>query len=44
LLKQDIDSAMLELINQELNYLISKNLIIHPDTLFARNKILINRK
>ena len=44
LLKQDIDLAMLELINQELKYLISKNSIIHPDTLFARNKILIDRK
>jgi nicotinate-nucleotide adenylyltransferase len=44
LLKQDIDLAMLELINQELKYLISKNSIIHPDTLVARNKIIIDRK
>ena len=38
---QDIDRAMLELLNQEINLLISRNLVIHPDTIQARNKILI---
>lgn len=38
---QDIDSAMLELLNQEVNLLISKNLVIHPVTIQARNEILI---
>jgi nicotinate-nucleotide adenylyltransferase len=39
---QDIDQAMLELLNQELKQLISRNLIIHPDTFQARNEILCN--
>lgn len=37
---KDINQAMLELLNQELKQLIDSNLIIHPDTLQARNKIL----
>ncbi len=41
---EDIDLAMLELLNMELQYLICNKLIIHPDTLKARNKILIDRR
>ncbi len=41
---EDIDLTMLGLLNQELKYLISKDLIIHPHTLEARNKIIMNRK
>lgn len=41
---QDINQAMLELLNQELNSLISRNLIIHPYTLQARNKILCEKR
>jgi predicted HD superfamily hydrolase involved in NAD metabolism len=36
----DIDLTMLELLNQELKSLICRNLIIHPETLYTRNKIL----
>ncbi|MDD3631197.1 MAG: bis(5'-nucleosyl)-tetraphosphatase (symmetrical) YqeK [Atribacterota bacterium] len=41
---EDIDLAMLELLNMELQYLICNKLIIHPDTLKARNKILMDRR
>ncbi|MBN2395462.1 MAG: bis(5'-nucleosyl)-tetraphosphatase (symmetrical) YqeK [Candidatus Atribacteria bacterium] len=41
---QDIDQAMLELLNSELKYLVSKNEIIHPDTLQCRNEILYKNK
>jgi predicted HD superfamily hydrolase involved in NAD metabolism len=41
---EDIDMAMLELLNMELQYLICNKLIIHPDTLKARNKILMDRR
>ncbi len=41
---EDIDLAMLELLNMELKYLICKKSIIHPDTLKARNKILMDRR
>jgi|LDZU01.1.fsa_nt_gi predicted HD superfamily hydrolase involved in NAD metabolism len=36
----DIDLALLELLNRELKSLICRNLIIHPETLHTRNKIL----
>lgn len=41
---KDIDLTMLELLNTELKYLISNRLIIHPDTLEARNKIIIDKR
>ena len=41
---QDIDQAMLELLNQGLEKLISKDLMIHPETLQARNEILYKKK
>ena len=37
---QDIDMAMLELLNSELKSLICRKIIIHPETLHTRNKIL----
>lgn len=40
---QDIDEALLGLLNQELKQLISRNLLIHPSTLQARNEILYNK-
>lgn len=36
----DIDLTMLELLNRELKSLVCRNLIIHPETLHTRNKIL----
>jgi predicted HD superfamily hydrolase involved in NAD metabolism len=36
----DIDLTMLELLNREIKSLICRNLIIHPETLYTRNKIL----
>ena len=41
---EDIDLTMLELLSMELQYLICNGLIIHPHTLEARNKILMDRK
>lgn len=41
---RDIDLTMLELLNIELKYLISNKLVVHPDTLEARNKIIIDKK
>ena len=41
---EDIDLTMLELLNMELQYLICNGLIIHPHTLEARNKLLMDRK
>ena len=38
-----IDLTMLELLNYEIKYLFSKRMIIHPYTLEARNKIMIDR-
>lgn len=43
LIWKDINMAMLELLDRELRYLILKKLVIHPDTLEARNKIIIDR-
>ncbi|NLL61366.1 MAG: HD domain-containing protein [Candidatus Atribacteria bacterium] len=43
LVYKDIDLAMLELLDQELEYLISKRLVVHPDTIGARNKIIIEK-
>jgi len=40
----NIDSAMLEILNRELTYLLSKNRVIHPDTLKTRNKLLIKTR
>lgn len=40
---KDLDLAMLELLNQEIKYLVINKLIIHPDTVEARNKILIEK-
>jgi predicted HD superfamily hydrolase involved in NAD metabolism len=37
---QDIDMAMLELLNSELKSLICRKIIIHPETLHTRNKFL----
>jgi len=37
---KDIDLTMLELLNRELQSLIYRKLIIHPETLHTRNKIL----
>jgi predicted HD superfamily hydrolase involved in NAD metabolism len=41
---KDIDSALLVLLNQEIKSLIDRNLLIHPETLFARNKAIIEQK
>ncbi len=41
---QDISLAMLELLNRELESLIFRNLIIHPNTLQVRNKILYEKR
>jgi len=41
---RDIDQAMLELLNQGLRHLISRNLLIHPKTLQARNRIIFEQK
>lgn len=43
LIWEDIDLTMLELLNYEIKYLFSKRMIIHPYTLEARNKIMIDR-
>lgn len=40
----DIDQAMLVLLNLELEYLISKNEVIHPNTFETRNKILYEHR
>ena len=41
---QDIDLAMLELLNQEIKSLIYRNLIIHPETLHTRNIIIYKKR
>ncbi len=41
---QDIDLAMLELLDQGIKILISRNLIIHPETLHTRNNIIYEKK
>ena len=41
---QDIDLAMLELLNQGIKSLIYRNLIIHPETLHTRNNIIYEKK
>lgn len=41
---KDVDLTMLELLNQELKHLIKEKLAIHPDTVDARNKIIIDRR
>ena len=41
---QDIDLAMLELLNQGIKILIYRNLIIHPETLHARNNIIYEKR
>ncbi len=40
---KNIDLAMLEILNNEIRFLFSREKIIHPYTLEARNKILIDR-
>ncbi len=41
---KDIDLTLLALLDQELKYLISKKLVVHPATIEARNKIMIDRR
>jgi len=41
---ENIDLAMLELLNQEIKSLIDRNAIIHPETLYTRNKIIIEKR
>lgn len=41
---EDIDLVMLELLNEELKYLVSEHLVIHPATIEVRNKIIIDRR
>lgn len=43
LLWEDMDLAMLELLDQEIVFLITKKLLIHPDTLEARNQIIMDK-
>lgn len=37
----DLDQAMLAAFNQSLSYVLEKNLLVHPDTIAARNEILL---
>lgn len=41
---ENLDLAMLELLNQEIKNLIDRDAIIHPETLHTRNKILLERR
>lgn len=40
--KENIDKAVLYLIDMSLEYTLKKNELIHPDSIFTRNKIIIN--
>ena len=40
--KENIDKAVLFLIDMSLEYTLKKNELIHPDSIFTRNKIIIN--
>lgn len=40
--KENIDKALLYEIDMSLEYTLKKNELIHPESIFARNKIIIN--
>ncbi len=41
LAKQDIDTCMLEMLNYVIKRNIDKGVLIHPDSIYARNKLLL---
>jgi len=44
LIWRDINQTMLELLNGEIKHLVSRKMIIHPNTVMARNTLLINKQ
>ena len=42
--KENLDEALLFLMNEFIVYSINNNIVIHPETLTARNYLLINKK
>lgn len=41
LAEEDLDQALLAALNQSVQYIVKKNQLLHPDTIAARNEILL---